>query len=126
MAAETGPEALDVGLRVAGGGQDGRLDFQDAAAGKERPDVRVESRPHMQHDTATCRHDLPGCHGRVEMHAHGDPSPCFFRRSSSQGSSWTSMPRSRALVSLEPADAPATTKSVFLETLPATLAPRAS
>ena len=48
------------------------------------------------------------------------------RNASSCASSHTSTPSSCALSSLEPAASPATTKLVFFDTLPATLAPSAS
>src|SRR5690606_250396 len=52
--------------------------------------------------------------------------PLSARKASRRASSHTSTPSSLALSSLEPASVPATTKLVFLETLPATLAPSAS
>lgn len=59
-------------------------------------------------------------------HAAGIALSCSARNASSRASSQISMPSSVALSSLEPASAPATTKAVFFETLPATLAPSAS
>ena len=47
-------------------------------------------------------------------------------KSSNQASSFTSIPWLCAFSNLLPASLPATTKSVFLETEPVTLAPRAS
>lgn len=59
-------------------------------------------------------------------HAAGIALSCSARNASSRASSQISMPSSVALSSLEPASAPATTKAVFFDTLPATLAPSAS
>src|SRR5690606_7392769 len=51
---------------------------------------------------------------------------CVSRNASSCASSQISIPSSCALASLEPAASPATTRCVFFDTLPATLAPSAS
>ena len=51
---------------------------------------------------------------------------CIPYKLSSQASSRISIPNSCAFWSLLPASTPATTRSVFFETLPVTLAPRLS
>src|SRR5690606_37379448 len=58
----------------------------------------------------------------VQRTAHA----CSPRNASRRASSQTSTPSSVALASFEPASAPATTNPVFFDTLPDTLAPRAS
>src|SRR5690606_28292050 len=114
VAAEAGGEALDVRFGVAGFGQDRGLHLEHAALGEERAHQRVQPRAQAQ------RLDLRAGAPVVRAHA------CSARKACKRASSHTSMPSSPALASLEPAASPATTKLVFFDTLPATLAPSAS
>src|SRR5690606_20020663 len=73
------------------------------------------------------RRDLGVARRAANLHAHVASSPegPWASNSSNCASSRIVRPSSRALVSFDPAPGPTTTKSVFFDTLPAALPPRA-
>src|SRR5690606_35863129 len=113
--AELDAEGRDVGIGVAGARHHRRLHLQHAARVEELAHEAVQARAQAQ------RLQAPAVAARgARTYA------CPSRKASSRGSSQNSMPSPVALASFEPASAPATTKPVLRDTLPATLAPSAS
>src|SRR6185436_3446247 len=92
--------------------QDRRLDLEHATLVEELADRAVEPGAELERRAAGAR--APVAH------------PCSRRNAVNASSSRMRTPSSSALASFEPASEPATTKLVFFETLPATLAPSAS
>src|SRR5690606_30224309 len=86
------------------------------------PVLRVEPAQHLQQGRQVAGSHRAQHQRGVQRTAHA----CSPRNASRRASSQTSTPSSVALASFEPASAPATTNPVFFDTLPDTLAPRAS
>src|ERR1700761_3310286 len=108
MPTEARTETFDVRVGVAGRRKNRRFHFQHVAFRKERAGQRIQARPQMQSP------------GHVQIHA---PPSCVASNRSRLAFSHTSTAMSCASSILESGASPATTKLVFLEPDPETLAP---